>query len=205
MSEALTRTRLMLADDDGLILATLGKELRDAGYDVIECHDGDEAITACETTSPDLAILDIGMPRVSGIEAARALREKKIPVVFLTAHSDSDTVHNAIAEGALGYVVKPADINRILPTIKAALTRARDMRALEDESARMAENLETGRLINVAVGIVMERFRLGREESFNLMRNKARSERRKLATVALEVTGTVDALNKLSASQHPVK
>lgn len=205
MTEAPARTTLMLADDDGLILATLGKELRDAGYDVIECHDGDEVISACDARPPDLAILDIAMPRTSGIETARALREKKIPVVFLTAHSDADTVQGAVEEGALGYVVKPTDINRMLPTIKSALMRARDMRALEEESARMAENLETGRLINVAVGIVMERFRLGREESFNLMRNKARSERRKLATVALEVTTTVDALNKLSMSAHALK
>lgn len=190
-------TTLLLADDDGLILATLGKELRDAGYQVLECRDGDEVVRACDAATPDLAILDIRMPNVSGIDAAHELRAKKIPVVFLTAHSDQETVDQAVGEGALGYVVKPTDVTRLLPVVKSALERSREMRALEEDTARMAENLETGRLINVAVGIVMERFRLGREEAFNLLRNKARSERRKLAQVAQELTGSVDAVNRL--------
>lgn len=190
---------LLLADDDGLILATLGAQLRDAGYRVTECRDGDEVLRACEESPPDLAVLDIGMPGLSGIEAAHELRQKRIPVVFLTARTDQESVDAAVGEGGLGYVVKPVDITRLIPVVKASLQRGRDMRVLEDESARMAENLETGRLINVAVGIVMERFHLGREESFNLLRNRARSERRKLSVVAQELTGSVEALNRLGS------
>lgn len=191
-------TKLLFVDDDPVVLATLGKGLRNAGYDVVDCHDGEEALERCEDELPDLAILDISMPKVSGIDLGQSMRTKKIPFIYLTGIADTETVQFAVDSGALGYVVKPVDVAKLMPTIQSALSRGAEMRALADESARMAASLESGRLVNVAVGIIMERYHLKREDSFNLMRNKARGERRKIAAVAQEITDAADLLNTLT-------
>lgn len=116
--------KIVLADDDRLILATLGSGLRSAGYEIFEAADGDEALRLCETEHPDLVILDVRMPGKTGIETAREIRIRtRVPCLFLSAYSGTDVMHAALDEGALGYLVKPVDLAQIVPAIEAALAR----------------------------------------------------------------------------------
>ena len=102
---------VLLVDDDRLIIGTLGNGLRQAGYAVAEAASGETALALAKHQIPDLAILDIRMPGISGIELARRLRDtNRVPTLFLSAYSDKKMVEEAIDEGGLGYVVKPVDV-----------------------------------------------------------------------------------------------
>jgi two-component system, response regulator PdtaR len=129
----------LLADDDRLVLATLTEGLRRAGYTVLDAAGGDEAIRlACEH-KPDLAILDMRMPGRDGLAVARWLCEHTdCPFLFLSAYGDTEVVSAAVQAGALGYLVKPLDVQQILPSIEAALNRGRELRALLEEEAQLS-------------------------------------------------------------------
>ena len=116
---------ILVADDDRLIRVTFACGLREANYDVLEAADGREAADLTYEHKPDLAILDLLMPRMSGIEAAQELHDRAdVPFVFLSAYNDEDVVKQAAEEGALGYLVNPIELKQVLPTIEAALERA---------------------------------------------------------------------------------
>lgn len=179
---------ILVVDDDRLILFTLAKGLLDAGYTVIEAESGEQAIEICEAISPDLAILDIHMPNLSGLEIAQWLKEHTYtPFIFLSAYNDQPTVQHAAASGALGYLVKPLDIDRILPTVQAAMARAEDMRQLLQNEQHLNNALKGNRDISLAMGILMERKHISQQEAFELLRGNARSQRRKAAEIAAEI------------------
>ncbi len=189
--------RILLADDDRLVLATLGRGLRNAGYDVLEAASGEEALELCAQQVPDLAILDIRMPGLSGIETARELCERYgIPFIILSAYGESDLVNDAVRQGALGYLVKPLDVTQVLPTIEAALKRAGEFRHLHATEEQLNQALSAGRETSTAVGLLMERHRLSASEAFETLRRFARSQRRKLADVAGELVQAVEAVNE---------
>lgn len=191
-----TRPRVLVVDDDRLILATLGAGLRHAGYDTREAASGEEALRLCETEQPDIVLLDVRMPGMDGVQAARLIRERfRIPVVFLSAYSDEAVVHQAAAEGALGYLVKPLDVTQLVPSLEAALVRAREIRALRDAEERLTRALGTSRDTATAVGLVMERYRLDRQAAFEALRQHARSQRRKLEDVAAEMLRAAESTN----------
>ena len=190
--------KLLLVDDDGLVLATFGKELRDAGYSVSLADRGDEGLRiASQDPQPDLAILDIRMPGMSGIDTAQGLKQLGVPSVFLSAYDDEEYVQQAVANGALGYMVKPIDVNKAIPTIESALQRARDISKYAETEKRLNGALETGSVVNVVIGMLMERHKLGRQDAFELLRNKARSEQRKVKEVAEEVLNAWETFNQL--------
>ena len=200
----MTGHRLVLADDDRLILSTLGQGLRDAGYQILEATDGNAALYLCESSQPDLAILDVRMPNLSGVEAARLIRKNtEVPFIFLSAYGDKDIVRLAVDEGALGYLIKPADIPQIVPTIETALARAAELAKLRHTSRAMVEALETGRTTSIAVGLIMERYRVSRHTGFDMLRQYARSERRKLRLISEDLVNAADALN--TPFQYPRK
>ncbi len=188
-------TKLLLVDDDGLVLSTMGKGLEQAGYDVTVANNGKQALELAEEDEPDLAILDIRMPEMSGFEAAQALKEMGIPAIFLSAYNDQEYIKQALAEDAMGYLVKPIDVDQAIPTIEAALDRARDIFQLREETERLDKALQTGNQVNVAVGIIMERNKLDRQAAYELIRGKARSEQRKVKEVAIEI---LEAWNKIN-------
>lgn len=190
---------LLLVDDDGLVLATMRKELQEAGYQVRIADSGEEGLRqAAAQPPPDLAILDIRMPGLSGIELAARLRRLGIASIFLSAYDNDDYVEQAVSEGALGYLVKPIDVTRIIPTIETALQRAAEIRTLKETKRRLDSALDTGNTVNVVVGMLMERYRLERAEAFELIRQKARSERRKVKDVAEEIIAAWDDFNRLT-------
>lgn len=184
---------ILVVDDDRLILFTLAKGLRDAGYTVIEADSGELAIEMCTDISPDLAVLDIHMPGLSGLEVGQWLKKHTCtPFIFLSAYNDQTTVRQATDSGALGYLVKPLDVDRILPTVQAALARAEDMHQLQQSEQHLNLALKSSRDISLAMGILMERKKIGQQEAFELLRGSARKQRRKTAEIAAEISAGND-------------
>ena len=188
--------RLLLVDDDALVLATFSRGLRDAGYRVLVAATGEEALAIIAQEYPDLAILDICMPGISGIDLSKQLYELGIPVVHLSAYDDRETLNSALEQGALGYLVKPIDVAKAIPTLETALRRADDLQQLQAKEGRLNRALETANVVNFAVGIIAERRRIDRQKAFDLIRNQARSERRKVKEVAREILDASDYINQ---------
>lgn len=178
-------SKILVVDDDLVVLATVGLGLRQAGYQVLQVDSGELVIQICRREKPDLAILDMRMPGMSGIEVAEVLRkETQVPFIFLSAFSDEEIVRAAAETGALGYLVKPIEISRLVPAIEVALARAEEFGKLEQDKANLAEALERNRDIDVAIGLVMQRHHLDRAAAFESLRSYARSQRCKITEVA---------------------
>lgn len=176
--------KLLLADDDRVVLFTLAEGLREAGFEVIEARDGQRALDLCRSERPDLALLDIRMPGLDGLELARRLRaDTTVPFLFFTAHDDEDLVREAVKLGALGYLVKPLDVPRLVPMLRAALARAEEVDGL-----RAA--LHSNRNIGTAVGIAMRVWHLDQQAAFERLRKYARDHSSKLENVARQVVET---------------
>ncbi|MEK7863916.1 MAG: response regulator [Chloroflexota bacterium] len=185
-------------DDDRLVLSTLGDELKVRGYEVPLASSGEEGVRAAREQSPDLVVMDVRMPGMSGIEAARAIRESGgAPALFLSAFDERETVERAVAEGALGYLVKPVGANQLVPAIEAAIARAADLKKLAAAEENLRIALAGERAVSIAVGILMERHRLGAGEAFERLRRYARSRRRKINDVATEAVGSVELLAEI--------
>jgi len=189
----MTQAQLLLVEDDMLILRTLARGLRDAGYQVSEAESGEEAMQICSELRPDLAILDINMPGISGLELARWLAPRDIPCMFLSAYDDADFVRQAEQAGALGYLVKPLDVPRIIPSLKTALARARDLAVLRESEDKLVVALQNSREISIAIGLLMERHGISAEQAFERLRTQARSERKKVLDLARSlIAGELD-------------
>jgi two-component system, response regulator PdtaR len=190
--------RILFAEDDRLVLATIAKGLHDAGYEVATAESGEAALLLAEQQSFDLAVLDIRMPGLSGIETAQRLRDEHgLPALFLSAYGERDLVEQAATSGALGYVVKPVDVVQLVPAIEAALTRARDLKALTEARSQLEQALAGGRQTSIAIGILMERRGLSEQAAFDMLRTSARKKRRKLEDVCLELVEAEERLNSV--------
>lgn len=183
------KARLLLVDDDRLVLSTLSSGLLDAGYDVSTAESAEEAeMLLASGRRPDLAIVDIRMTGQDGLYLARRLRElDHIPFLMLSAYSEQRMIDQASRHGALGYLVKPLDTPQLLPAIEAALSRANELQSLRETRSQLQAALDAERDISVAIGITMMREQLARQEAFEQLRRTARSQRRKLGEVATEI------------------
>lgn len=187
---------LLLVDDDRLILSTLSSGLRAVGYRVSTADSAEEA-TALLTAGarPDLAILDVQLPNTDGLTLAERLHEfEHLPFVMLSAYGDAKSVAAATRSGALAYMVKPIDVVQMVPTIEAALLRARELRALQFRTEQLQGALAVERVVSVAVGITMMQHRLGRQGAFDLLRQSARNQRCKVADLARGIVESHEAL-----------
>jgi len=190
--------RLLVADDDSLVLATLAAGLRGFGYDVTAVESGEEVVQLCEDGDYDLALLDMRMPGLSGLETAHSLNEfTQIPIVFLSAFDDSEYVEQAVAAGALGYLVKPVDVNQVVPTIEAALNRAKDIGTLKDREENLTQALSAGRETNVAIGILMAQTAMSYPDAEQALRNYARANRKRMNDIATDMVSASNTLNYL--------
>jgi len=196
--------KILIVDDDRLVLAAFERGLHNAGYAVSTAESGPQALQACAAAPPDLVLIDIRMPEMSGLEVAQRLyRETDVPFVFLSAYDDIETLKQAAQHGALGYLVKPADMPQVIAVIEAALARAEDIRRLKKAEADLGTALAGDREVSAAVGILMERYRLGEKEAFEALRARARAERRKLNELAGEILRAEEALNWPLPSAKP--
>jgi AmiR/NasT family two-component response regulator len=201
--EKQAQRHVLVVDDDRLVLAALAEGLRGAGYRVTGVASGEDALAAAGRDVPDLALLDVRMPGMSGIELGGRLREAGVPFLYLSAYGDREAVDNALEEGALGYLVKPLDIQQIVPSIEAALVRARDLRKLRETEAQLSSALSGTREISMAVGLLMMRDRINREDAFELLRANARAQRRTVAEIAKELLGSAEKLYTIKDLKGP--
>ena len=179
---------ILLTDDDRLILFSLAKGLRNAGFTVLEADSGENAIRVCENYTPDLVILDMRMGGISGMEVAEWLNiHKPTPFLFLSAYDDHETVHAASQAGALGYLIKPIEVSQLIPSIHTALIRSKEIARLETSCKQLSDTLNCSREISVAIGILMERLQLGQKEAFDHLRLLSRNQRRKTLEIAIEI------------------
>ena len=177
--------KILVVDDDLAILATISLGLRKAGYQVLQVDSGKPALRICKHEKPDLAILDMIMPDMSGLEVARLLQgETATPFIFLSAHSDDSLVKAAVEAGALGYLLKPVEISRIVPAIEVALKRADELEQLRLNNANLGDVSLSSSETDMAVGLLMERHQLDRAAAFDTLRANARGHPGGIAALA---------------------
>jgi response regulator NasT len=178
--------RILIAEDETIIRLDLRTLLEEAGHEVCaEARDGVEAVELAERESPDLAILDVKMPRLDGIEAARKiLEDRPIPIVMLTAYGQDELVTRAVEAGVFGYLVKPFRENDLLPAIATARARHEELSALREEADSLAEALAARKSIERAKGLLMERDGLTEQEAFKRLRNASQVSGKPLKVVA---------------------
>ena len=181
---------LLVVDDNRLILTVLSKSLLEVGYQVmaVQSVDDAEGVLASGEFKFDMAILDCQMLEGEGLSlAARLNTLDNIPFMILSARSDPAFVGKANKLGAMSYLVKPLEIQQLIPAIDAAIARAIEMKSLRDDRQILLKALENEREINVAIGLAMIQSKVPRKEAFEQLRSKARTLRVKLADVAKEV------------------
>ena len=165
-------TRVLVAEDETIIRLDLKGLLEAAGFEVCaEARDGEEAVRLARETEPDVALLDVKMPQLDGIEAARRiLDERPIPIVMVTAYGERELVSRAVEAGVFGYLVKPFRESDLLPAIETARARHAELAALREEADSLAEALDARKKIERAKGILMQREGLSEEEAFARLR-----------------------------------
>lgn len=180
------RLRILIADDEAIRVMTLRTQLRALGFEVVaEASDGREAVELADRHQPDLAILDIKMPGLDGISAAREITARRpIPVILLTAYSEPELVERATEAGVFAYLVKPVSEEDLLPTILLARARFEEFRLLQKEVADLREALEARKVIERAKGILMKRLGISEAEAFRRMQVQSQRENKKLVEIA---------------------
>jgi response regulator NasT len=194
--------KILVVDDDRLVLATVTHGLAQAGYEVIDADNGDDAILLARKHKPRLAILDMRMQGKSGMDVARYLAANTdTGFMFLSAFGDSDIVEEATRMGALGYLVKPLDVRQIVPAVRAALSRANERRgvteiAADPEPAAATAPASHERDEYIAAGILMERLRIDFDRAAAALRLQAQAENKAVSELA---SAMVEAANRLNS------
>lgn len=195
------KRRILIVDDDPLLRQFLTEVIANAGYDPVTAASGEEALVMVQKGEPDLALLDITMPGMSGLELAGRLKEATtVPFMFLSAIDDSESARQAAAHGAVGYLVKPIDASRLMVAFEAGLARADDIRQLRRTETNLNAALAAGRETSLAVGLLMGKFQTDRNTAFEVLRDHARSSRRKINEVADQLLAAEEMLNGLHAA-----
>ena len=179
-------TRVVIAEDEAIIRLDLRETLEEEGYEVVgETGRGDQAVDLVRALKPDLAILDIKMPGMDGLEVARQISAEKIcGILILTAFSQRDVIEQARDAGALAYLVKPFQKSELVPAIELAIGRHRELAALSAEVAGLEAQLDTRKVVDRAKGILMDNHQMREAEAFSFIQKRAMSERRSMKQVA---------------------
>jgi AmiR/NasT family two-component response regulator len=186
--------RILIAEDETIIRLDLRELLERAGFEVCaEAKDGLEAVELARSEEPDLAVLDVKMPRLDGIEAARRiLDERPIPIVMLTAYGQDELVSRAVEAGVFGYLVKPFRETDLLPAIAAARARHEELATLREEAESLAEALAARKSIERAKGLLMAKEGLTEQEAFERLRRASQLAGRPLKVVAEALIATFE-------------
>ena len=181
--------RVVIAEDEAIIRLDLREILEEEGYEVVgETGRGDEAVALVKEHEPDLVILDIKMPGIDGLAAAREIAgEQRAAVLILTAFSQRDLIEQARDAGALAYLVKPFQKTELIPAIEVALARFQEIQALQRENADLQQRLEARKLVDRAKGKLMDEHGMKEVEAFRFIRTKAMDNRVSLGEVARRI------------------
>lgn len=187
--------RVLVAEDETIIRMDLREMLEEEGYEVLEASDGDQALRIARASAPDLVILDIKMPGVDGLTAARHISEERIaPILILTAYSQRELVEEAADAGAMGYLVKPFQKQDLLPAIEIAKGRYQQLSALADEVGDLTERLEVRKTMDRAKGVLMDRYGMNEQDAFRFIQQASMDRRLSMREVADAIlAGTIDA------------
>ena len=186
-------TRVLIAEDETIIRLDLRELLERSGFEVCaEARDGEEAVALARSERPDVAIMDVKMPKLDGIEAARRiLDERPIPIVMLTAYGQQELVARAVDAGVFGYLVKPFREQDLLPAIETARARHDELTALREEAESLTEALAARKSIERAKGLLMEKEGLSEQDAFARLRKASQVSGRPLRVVAEAVVATL--------------
>jgi AmiR/NasT family two-component response regulator len=184
--------KILIAEDETIIRLDLRDMLVRAGFEVCaEARDGEEAVALARSEEPDLAIMDVKMPKLDGIDAARRiLEDRPIPIVMLTAYGQEELVSRAVEAGVFGYLVKPFRESDLLPAIKTARARHEELTALREEAESLAEALVARKAIERAKGLLMEKEGLSEQDAFARLRKASQVSGRPLKVVAEAIVAT---------------
>ena len=182
-------TRIVIAEDEAIIRLDLRETLEEEGYEVVaDTGRGDTAIELVRQHQPDVAIFDIKMPGIDGLDAARVVSSEKIcPVVMLTAFSQREVIEQARDAGALAYLVKPFQKTDLVPAIELAIGRFLEMKTLSGERDALDEQLELRKLLDRAKGLLIDQHSLTEQAAFDFIQKMAMSKRMRMRDVAVAV------------------
>lgn len=189
MSTTQPSTRIVIAEDEAIIRLDLRETLEEEGYVVVaDTGRGDDAIELVRQHRPDVAIFDIKMPGLDGLDAARVVSAEKLcPVVMLTAFSQREVIEQARDAGALAYLVKPFQKTDLVPAIELAIGRFREMLTLSGERDALGEQLELRKLLDRAKGLLIDKYSMTEQSAFDFIQKNAMSTRAKMVDVANQI------------------
>lgn len=178
--------RAVIADDESIIRLDIRKVLEDAGHTVVgEASDGVTAVDLARKLKPDIVVMDIKMPQMDGLDAAKAITDEGIaPVVLLTAYSEHDLLVRAREAGVFGYLVKPFKESDLAPAMEVAVARFEQMKALEEQVGSLEERLETRKSVERAKGILMKQHGLNESEAFRRIQTQSMNTRKSMKEIA---------------------
>lgn len=182
----MSQLRIVIADDESIIRLDLKKMLEDMGHTVIgEASDGQKALELTRSLKPDIAILDIKMPVMDGLDTAKAIDAENIaPVVLLTAYNQQDLINRAKEAGVFAYLVKPFKESDLAPAMEIAISRYIEMQALESQVGTLQEKLETRKIIDRAKGILMDKYKMAETEAFRRIQQQSMNTRKSMKEIA---------------------
>lgn len=178
--------RVLIADDNTANRRYIAAQLELLGFNIVAAAaTGEEAVALYEEFKPDLVIMDIKMPKMDGIEAARIMTSHNpVPVILITGHSSGPLVDRAIESGIFAYLLKPITKKELLPAIRLAFARFKEFTALKTEVNDLKDAIEARKLVERAKGILMKRLNIPEEDAFKLLQTQSQNENKKLKDIA---------------------
>ncbi|MBI3755107.1 MAG: response regulator [Deltaproteobacteria bacterium] len=179
-------SRVLIADDNAAIRKYLASQLEVMGFHVVAAATtGEEAVTLYDEFKPDLVIMDVKMPEMDGIEAAKIITGRlPVPIILITGHSSASLVERAIESGVFAYIVKPITKKDLLPAIRLAFARFNEFKTLKTEVGNLKDTIETRKLVEKAKGILMKRLSISEDDAFKLLQSQSQKENKKLRDIA---------------------
>lgn len=192
------KTRVVIADDDVITRLDIKEALEFQGYEVVgEATDGIDAVELCSNLEPDVVLLDVKMPVMDGLTAAKLISESKkgIAIIMMTAYNDKQFVEKAGEFGALGYLVKPVDERSLTPTIEIARRRLKELTDLKKAVSEQEKKLEERKIIDKAKGILIKNNSISEDEAYKYLRTISMNKRKTMVEVAKIIIDTESMLH----------
>jgi len=199
--------RVLIADDEALLRLDLKEMLEEAGHVLVgEAENGKIAVHLAEQERPDLVIMDVKMPEMDGLEAARIIgKEKLAPVLLLTAYSQQEIVQEATSSGVYAYLVKPIREEELFPAIEIAISRFTAFQRLNAALDKAKDDLETRKILDRAKGILMDQYKFTEKDAFQAMQKLSMDRRLSLKAVAKAVIASAEIHEKEAGKKKSVK
>lgn len=199
--------RVLIADDEALLRLDIREMLEYAGHTVVgEAENGKAAVAAAEKEKPDLVIMDVKMPVMDGLEAARIIGEAKLaPVLLLTAYSQQEIVKQATDSGVFAYLVKPIREEELFPAIEIAISRFEAFMRLNAALDKAKDDLETRKILDRAKGILMDQYKFTEKDAFQAMQKLSMDRRLSLKAVAKAVIASAEIQNRETGKRKTKK